>query len=166
MTLTMRDANENDARLISHIFATSWRTAYRGLIEDNYLSRLPDGYWVPSLRTWLSSGRMYGLLAMLDGRPVGAIVFGRGRDDEHGGMGEIALLYVLPEATGQGVGTALLKRAEELLTADGFDRHYLWAIEGNVKADGFYRKNGFTLTDERVRYRIGRQDVADVLYVK
>lgn len=54
--LTFRDATADQAGLISHIYATSWRKTYRGHIAQHYLDRLPDEYWVPSIRSWLSSG--------------------------------------------------------------------------------------------------------------
>lgn len=164
--LTFREAHEQDARLISHIFATSWRASYRELIPADYLRRLPDGYWVPSLRSWLSSGQLYGLIALLDEKPVGAAICGRGRDAGCEDCGEIVSLYLLPEAMHKGVGSALLHEAEKLLLLDGYTRAYLWAIEGNTPADRFYRKHGYALTEDRVAYRIGGQDVADLRYVK
>lgn len=163
--LSFRDATAEDAGLISFIYASSWRTAYRHLISDDYLDRLPNEYWVPSLRSWLGSGQLYGLIALSDGRPVGAAIYGRGRDAEYGDWGELVSLYVLPDATRRGTGSALLAEVLRLLREDGYDRCYLWAIEGNRIADRFYRKHGFLPLPDRVAYRIGGQDVADIRYV-
>ena len=69
--LTFRDATADQAGLISHIYATSWRKTYRGHIAQHYLDRLPDEYWVPSIRSWLSSGQLYGLMVYDDDKPVG-----------------------------------------------------------------------------------------------
>ena len=163
--LTMREAHAGDAQLISHIFATSWRHAYQGLIAGDYLKRLPDGYWVPSVRTWLSSGQLYGLIAQHGNDAAGAVLFGRGRDPEWGDCGEIVSLYVLPDSMRRGVGSKLLLEALHLLRQEGYCRAYLWALEGNRIGDEFYRKHGFRLTGDRIPYRIGSQDVADVRYV-
>lgn len=162
--LTFRDASAEDAGLISHIYATSWRKTYRGLIAEDYLRRLPDDYWVPSVRAWLASGHLYGLMVCEDGRPVGCALYGRGRDGRFGDWGEIVSLYILPDAMRRGIGSALLKETLRLLREDGYTRCYLWAIEGNQMADAFYRKHGFTRTEERIPYRIGGEDVADVRY--
>ena len=161
---TIREATAEDAGLISHIHATSWRKAYRGLIAGDYLDRLPDSYWVPSVRSWLSSGQLYGLLILDDGKPVGACLYGRGRDEAYSDWGEIVSLYVLPEATRRGLGSQLLAEALRLLQEDGYDRFYLWAIEGNEAAGAFYRKNGFRPTDERVHFQIGGEEVVDIRY--
>lgn len=163
--LSFRDAEAADAGLISHIFATSWRKTYQGLIDPDYLRRLPNDYWVPSIRSWLSSGQLYGLLVYEDARPVGCAIYGRGRDERYSGWGEIVSLYLLPDVLRRGIGTALLQRTLQALQADGYGSCYLWAIEGNQMADGFYRRNGFIRTEDRVPYRIGGQDVADVRYI-
>ena len=162
---TFREATAEDAGLISHIHATSWRKAYRGLIARDYLDRLPDSYWVPSVRAWLSSGQLYGRLILDGDKPVGACLFGRGRDESHEGWGEIVSLYLLPEATRQGLGGQLLEEALRLLREDGYDRVYLWALQGNDAADAFYRKHGFLPTDDRVDFQIGGEPVTDVRYV-
>ena len=88
----IRDAMAQDAPMISRIIARSWRGAYQGLIDPVYLSRLPEEYWLPSMRTWLESGRMYGYIAETEGEPVGCVICGRGRDEDHADWGEIASL--------------------------------------------------------------------------
>lgn len=164
--LTLREASAADAGLISRINAASWRTCYRSFISDDYLSRLPDEYWVPSVRSWLASGQMAGIIAEADGSAAGAILFGRGRDEQYGDWGELVSLYLLPEYIRNGIGSILLDEALRSLRAEGYTRFYLWAIEGNTAADLFYRKHGFTQTQERIPYRIGGQDVADIRYIR
>lgn len=162
--MNIRQAASQDAGLVSRIIAASWRGAYQDLIDPSALARLPEDYWLPSMRTWLDSGRMYGLIAEEDGCPVGCMIYGRGRDAAFADWGEIVSLYTLPECMRRGVGGALLNEALRLLREDGHERVYLWAIEGNAIADAFYRKHGFRCTQDRVPYRIGGADVADLRY--
>lgn len=159
-----RDATAEDALLISRLFAASWRVAYRGLVSQHYLDRLPDEYWLPSVRAWLISGRLSALLAYEKDEAVGCVLYGRGRDEEYGEWGEIVSIYLLPDRMRQGYGTALMARAMDAMRQDGYSKFYLWAIEGNVAADRFYSKLGFHLTGEAVDYRIGGGDVRDVRY--
>ena len=161
----LRDAQAEDAGLISHIYATSWRKAYKGLIAQDYLDRLPDEYWVPSIRSWLADGRFQSIMAYLDKCPVGCAICGRGRDEDHSDWGEIVSIYILPEHTRHGAGSALLAESLRRLRLDGFQRFYLWAIEGNAAADAFYRRHGFRATGDRVAYQIGGGNVADRRYV-
>lgn len=161
----LREASAQDAQLISRMIAASWRGAYQDILDPVYLTRLPEDYWLPTMRTWLESGRMYAYIAEKNGVPAGCVVYGRGRDEEFADWGEIVSLYVLPDQMGRGVGTALLQSAREALHADGYDRVYLWCIAGNHRADAFYRRCGFLPTKDRVDYRIGSGPVADIRYV-
>jgi len=52
-------------------------------------------------------------------------------------------LYVLPDAQGQGVGTALLQVAQ-----GAFDRLQLWTFQRNISARRFYEARGFVLVRE------------------
>lgn len=162
----IREATAEDAALISRIIAFSWRGAYQDLIDPVYLARLPEEYWLPSMRAWLGSGRMYGFIAEQAGLPVGCVIYGRGRDEDHADWGEIMSLYLLPEAMSKGVGDALLQEALHALAEDGYTRVYLWSIQGNERAERFYRRHGFVLTGDRVNYKIGSGDVTDIRLVR
>ena len=59
----LREATAQDAQLISRMIAASWRGAYQDILDPVYLTRLPEDYWLPTMRTWLESERMYGLIA-------------------------------------------------------------------------------------------------------
>ncbi len=161
----IREATAQDALLISRIIARSWRGAYQGLIDPVYLARLPEEYWLPSMCTWLESGRMYGYISEENGLPTGCVICGRGRDEDHADWGEIASLYVLPEYMNRGVGSALLHAALDALQADGYARVYLWCIADNRPAEVFYQHHGFRQTDDRVEYRIGSSNVTDIRFV-
>lgn len=160
--MILREATAQDAALISRTIAASWRGAYQDIIDPVYLSRLPDEYWLPSMRSWLESGRMYGLIAEEQGEALGCVVYGRGRDEDHANWGEIVSLYVLPESMGRGVGGVLLRDALARLLEDGYGSVYLWAIHDNDRACRFYQRHGFRLTEEQVQYRIGSREVTDI----
>ena len=52
-------------------------------------------------------------------------------------------LYVLPEAQGRGLGTALLQIAQ-----NAFDRLQLWTFQRNMPARRFYEARGFALIQQ------------------
>ena len=60
------------------------------------------------------------------------------------------------------IGGKLLEEVIRLMQLDGYEKFYLWAIDGNEIADGFYRKHGFLRTDDAVDYKIGGEPVRDV----
>lgn len=163
---SFRKCEAEDAGLISHINATSWRKSYRGIIAQHYLDRLPDEYWVPSIRSWLQDGRFEGVLVYDGKHPVGCCIYGRGRDESHDTWGEIVSLYMLPEASRKGLGGQLLAYCMDQMRREGYTRFYLWAIDGNKAAEQFYEKHGFHVSTDSVSYSIGSAPVRDLRYVK
>jgi GNAT superfamily N-acetyltransferase len=75
----------------------------------------------------LMASRVYG--AMDDGTLIGFIAFREGWIDQ---------LYVLPEAQGRGVGTALLAVA-----TSAWPDLSLWTFQRNTGARRFYERHGF-----------------------
>ena len=121
---------------------------------------------MPSVRAWLGSGRLNGLLIYQNEKPVGCCIYGRGRDEDHSDWGEIVSLYMLPEAARQGLGSMLLERALDDMRAEGYKRFYLWAIRGNEAAAAFYRRHGFRVTTDHVDFQLGGEPVTDLRYVR
>lgn len=74
-------------------------------------------------------------------------------------------LYVLPEYWGRGFGTALLDNSVRWLKNQGFDRIYLWALDGNVRARRLYEKYGFTPTTDTLLFQVGNAEVTDIRYI-
>ncbi|WP_168173657.1 GNAT family N-acetyltransferase [Thalassospira sp. TSL5-1] len=75
-------------------------------------------------------------------------------------------LFVDPDFEGRGVGSALLKVAEDWLFDQGCQEISLTTdANPNVRAHGFYERHGWTLTgdadDGQVEYIKGRVDGAD-----
>ncbi|MBQ8654967.1 MAG: GNAT family N-acetyltransferase [Clostridia bacterium] len=164
--ISFREGDSRDAALISHINATSWRKAYRGIIPQHYLDRLPDEYWVPSVRAWLDSGRFSALIVLEDKKPQGACIYGRSRDESLAGWGEIVSLYLLPEARRRGLGSRLLEEAVSRLQADGYARLFVWSFEKNLPADAFYRRHGFFPSTDRESVPLGGAVIHERRYVK
>ena len=163
--LTFREAQAEDAGLISRIYATSWREAYRGLLPQHSLDRLPDDYWVPTIRSWLMIGQFAGLIAYEDDLPVGCAIFGRGRDESHSDWGEIVAVYLLPAYFRRGVGTALVQETLAALRQEGFCRFYLWCLAGADAAEAFYRKMQFKPTSDHHFFPIGGETAREIRYV-
>jgi L-amino acid N-acyltransferase YncA len=77
-------------------------------------------------------------VAERDGTIVGWATAGRGRDDDAPRDRELEGIYLLASAYGSGAGQQLLDAAV------GDAPAYLWVMDGNGRAEAFYRRNGFT----------------------
>jgi ribosomal protein S18 acetylase RimI-like enzyme len=87
-------------------------------------------------------------VAELDGEVVGFAGVGSCRDEE--ALGELYTIYLLPSCWGRGIGRALLERAEESLRSSGFTQALLWVMEGNERAERFYRAAGWVRDARKV----------------
>ena len=77
-------------------------------------------------------------VAMEDAVPVGYCIV-----SVNGETGEIDSIYVSPHHQRQGVGHALMTKAETFLDARGVRRVIVSVAEGNETAFGFYETRGF-----------------------
>ena len=66
------------------------------------------------------------------------------------GAGELYAIYVHPAHWGTGAGRALIQRAEESLRSSGFGEAILWVLEGNERAERFYRAAGWEQDGRKV----------------
>jgi GNAT superfamily N-acetyltransferase len=146
-----RDAVPDDAPSIARIHVDAWRETYTGLVaDDNFTESAVER----RLRFWS------GYLA-LDPRPGRMVVGGvggglsgfanaglaAGPDAEHGNppARELNLfsIYVLARDHGTGLGQLLLD------AAIGDTPAQLWVLDGNDRANAFYRRNGFEFDGAR-----------------
>lgn len=153
--LEIRDAQVADAHGVALVHVASWQAAYVGLIDQDVLDRQSVDARTTMWSTWIQRSLVgettdaYGpvphrlVVAELEGRIVGWVSFGGGRDADLRDQGEIAGLYAHPEAWSQGVGRTLIRHAEDALRAGGWRRAYLWVLNGNDRAIAFYRAHGW-----------------------
>ena len=142
--LNLREATEHDAAAIAKLHAESWRSAYRGMLSDEYLD---NRVYLERATLWQRrfseqvEKPFFAILAEIEVELVG---FACAFPDEHPSYGAyLDNLHVMPQRTGQGIGRRLLAAvAERLVTDERNGGLYLWVIEQNAKARRFYCKAG------------------------
>lgn len=141
-SLRLRLAGPKDADSVAAIHTASWRTAYRGILDDEFLDGPLDGYSRDRWRAWftLIGGPPANLvIAERDRVPVGflCVVHSGG---EFGDL--IANLHVLLDARGLGIGRQLLREAARLVREHGRTSMHLWVYSSNSEAIRFYDREG------------------------
>lgn len=152
----------DDIDEISHIYALSWKTAYRGLIPDDFLDNISETRWSPLLRA--ESSRL--VLALENGKPIGVSTYCAARDEKMKGWGEIVSLYLLPTHYRKGIGTKLFSAVVAELMSEGYSDIYLWVLENNQTARAFYEINGFVFNGDINRDNIGGRAVNELRYIR
>ena len=135
MSRTLREAVADDAETLFRIQRASSLAALAHIFppaqhpfpDDDVRARWRDA--VAGAR-----GRRV-LVAELDGLVVGTIAFSRG---------SLEALYVLPDAWGGGVGSALHDAAVDALRPLSTEAR-LWVLEANATARRFYERRGWRL---------------------
>lgn len=154
--MLLRPATVDDAHGLAVVHVRSWQEAYRGLMPQDVLDGLSIVDRAAGWRRILSD-RAPGsqtLVVEHDGMIVGWASFGDARDADAVGTGELWGIYAHPDAWSTGVGHLLIDAVEQALRSDRHATAYLWVLDGNERAAGFYERHGWaadggTKLDER-----------------
>ena len=133
-------ARVEDAEALADLHLDVWEEAYAGLMPASVFTerRARRDARVESWRGIIAAASSDNLLAWSGERLVGFSSTGSGRDPEPGLPPlELMALYVRASSYGTGVGHALLD------AAIGDSPAYLWVLDGNLRAIGFYERQGF-----------------------
>ncbi|MBT2515370.1 GNAT family N-acetyltransferase [Arthrobacter sp. ISL-30] len=139
MAFTLRPGTVDDAETMVRMHIMSWRESYAHLLPEEFFAEREANIGAQIERQRTSNlGSAVPLLAHDDdGCLVGIAAAGPGRDEDSPHLLELYMLYTLRRVHGAGVGQALV---DALLSGEAA---YLWVLEGNPRAQAFYRRNGF-----------------------
>lgn len=144
--VVLREARVEDAAGLARVHVDGWRLGYAGLLPASLLDGLDAdaraARWErnlrepahASVRTWV---------AVVDREVAGFVSAGAGRDPGFEEVGEIWALYVHPDRWRAGIGGVLMEHALGELRGAGFEEAFVWVLEGNQRARGFYSRWGF-----------------------
>jgi ribosomal protein S18 acetylase RimI-like enzyme len=166
MTASIRPARLQDAPGIAKVQVDSWRSTYKGLIDDVFLAGLSyDGRsqnWTQNL-TAPQKVRFLQVAETEPGQIVGFVFAGPEREGDPIYQGEIYAIYLFQQAQGQGLGRKLILTAMQELCERGFSSMLLWVLKDNLAARKFYEAvGGDTLREKPVE--LGSQILVEVAY--
>ena len=164
----MRTAGIQDIPAIVAVQARSWRTAYRGIVDDEFLDAIPMQQWIESWRAHYFTGDSRCFVAEDDGRVIGFASVGPpdAGEDLDRSVAELHTIYIDAAYYGLGVGRVLMETALDHLRAGGYRGVILWVLKDNVRGRRFYEAGGWTpdgaqasdcwgaTSVPRVRYRL------------
>lgn len=145
---------ESDAEAVRALYAAAWKEGYRGLLPQSYLDELTPG----NMKTVIDDGSF----VALDGDKIAAHCHARAASEaEWRGWGEIHTMYTHPDFWRRGFGTAVFQYAENWLFEQGYDEVYLFVLEGNKRAEFFYKAQDFFPNGGTLCCEIGGTVVTD-----
>lgn len=149
--LVIRPMTLDDADAKGYVHWKSWKEAYAGLMDQNYLDNLDLGKRQALARAHPENT----LVAELYGKIVGFSCYIPCRDPDLPGCGEVQAIYLLQEAQGLGIGRMLMDAAIEMLPE--CETIVVWVLKGNEKAIGFYEHYGFRFDGAEKVFSLGTE---------
>jgi ribosomal protein S18 acetylase RimI-like enzyme len=144
--IAVRRARPPDAPGIGAVHVAAWRSAYPGILPDDFLAKLSvarqAGHYDRAIRIGL--GVHVATLSGPDAAAASPIVgFTTARRTRHNGLaeGEVETLYVLDDFKDRGIGRRLLRASAQHLAAMGCRSAFAWVLRDNP-ANYFYQRLG------------------------
>jgi GNAT superfamily N-acetyltransferase len=142
--MLIRPAIPEDALAVARVHVCSWQAAYRSLMPDEYLDQLrAEDRAAKYDFTHADPQKPYTQVAECAREIVGFVTTMPTIDGECAGAGELLALYVDPAWWGKGSGRDLAASARQRMIEQGHSAAILWILEGNMRADRFYRIDGW-----------------------
>jgi ribosomal protein S18 acetylase RimI-like enzyme len=139
--ISIRTARLGDETQIAHVHDSAWRDAYQGIIPGRELERMIQRRGPVWWRQAIRGGTRLMVLDFAD-KVAGYASYGLNRMPALAYSGEIFELYLAPEYQGAGLGRRMFKAARDDLAAHGHGSFVVWALAGNERGLGFYRRLG------------------------
>ena len=170
--IAIRRARTGDAVGIGAVHVAAWRSAYPGILPNDYLARLSvprqAAYYDRAIRS--RSGVFVAVASEIDvpagerPRVVGFATAGRARPaDPVLADGEIETLYVLDDWRERGLGRRLIRAAGSYLAEAGCQSAYLWVLRDNPSRWFYARLGGRAVAEAEVR--VGGRGVIQTAFV-
>ncbi len=138
----IRKPTLDDVDKISEISVNGWKSAYSGLIPDDYLEKLSINKSKERFQDAVLNKSEN--IDVYEDVYVKAFAFhNRSRDEDLKEYYELTAIYVDPKLKNQGIGSKLIKYIENHAKKLGYTNLLIWVLEGNNKSINFYKKHGY-----------------------
>ena len=157
-----------DTPRVAEIHVFGWRSAYRGIIPDEFLfNKMIVADRVSTWQKRVSGNEIKDWETHVydDGIIKGMLIMGPSRDDDKKSSFELGGIYVEPLMKRQGVGKSLVQFCENRAKELGFGEIILWVFEANTQTRKFYEAMGY-MPDGAVKKHEWHKDATVVRYAK
>jgi len=147
---------------------TFWETFSASNSEENMTNYLEESFSVEKLTDELNNEHSDFYFALLDEKVIGYLKlnFGQSQTELQDNKAlEIERIYVLQEFHGKKVGQVLYEKALQIAGQLNADYVWLGVWEENLRAIGFYKKNGFVAFDKHI-FKLGGDEHTDIMMKK
>lgn len=160
--VSIRPAEPRDVPDIERIGERAWNVVYADVLEQSTIdAALSEWYSVDALRESIEISDVEYFVGERDGEVVGYTACGVNEL----GKGELAAIYVDPDAWRDGIGSDLLEHVEASGRDAGWTEIQIRVIAGNDIACNFYEQHGYELYETTAAPLFG-EDIEELTYEK
>jgi ribosomal protein S18 acetylase RimI-like enzyme len=167
--VNIRKALSKDADAITSVHVNAWRSAYAGLIPQNFLDKVTvekrRAMWTQNLDQ-IEAGdpsKMCSVAEDDNGLMLGFISGDKIRDEHPNYDSELYAIYLEETVRQQGIGSRLTLELAGWLAAQGFKSMRLWVLEKNPSRN-FYESIGGILVSDTKTVDFGGLELLEVSY--
>lgn len=161
--MRIRLATIDDVPDIAHVHVESWKSTYKGIISDDYLSKLSIEI---RIKNWLwvfnrsNPDEVNYVVENDEGTIVGFANGGKCRSEQYDYGAELYSIYLLEEYQGLGFGKALFSTVVDHLRIHNYQTLMVWVLEKNSAINFYYRLGAKAFTKKDIQ--IGHDTVTEV----
>lgn len=162
--IIIRDIEEKDIESVVDIQIGGWRTAYKGIVDDNFLNSMDKNERIERRKNDYKENGF--IVAEIDGKVVGfcRYIDNNNRSPEiRNADCELAAIYVNPELKYKGIGTKLVNYVKEEFRKKGKTKMIIWCLKDNEPSKKFYTKMGGKIINEK-KIEIGEKEYDEVCF--
>jgi len=147
----IREAGPEDARSISEIRINGWKSAYQGIVDDEYFKNISyeeeyDKFYKRLSKKDKDSNENIIVYADENNNILGFSIFLNLLDNKYDC--ELQAIYVEPSNKGKGIGTAMLNYVQQYFKERGKKNMILFCLKENKASRIFYEKRHGILCEE------------------
>jgi GNAT superfamily N-acetyltransferase len=159
----IRTYRDDDVLQVGAVHAASRRTAYAGIVPPEALAQVTPQTQAEAWRRRLTPGPNPWSMLVAE-HPEDCRVAGFVLGSGSGPVATLHAIHVLPELHGSGAGQLLHNRIVAEFRTWNCSTAQLWVVDGNARAQTFYRRNGWAPDGGRDTNDIGGALVPIVRY--
>ncbi|MGM0836330.1 MAG: N-acetyltransferase family protein [Bacillota bacterium] len=162
--MKIRLAKKGDEASIAKVHVDSWKTTYRGIVDDSYLESLTydnrQKMWERAIEAGYEKGCLF--VAEVDGDIVGFASAGPERTKKYEVDGELYAIYILQNYQKKGIGKALFSKVREFIIEKGNKSMLLWVLTDNPSRSFYLSLHPEEIDTEHIQ--IGDQVYEEIAY--